>query len=180
MVWSITWSFNVFSAPKSSWGTLHSPSLNPRCYKTTQNRNPYDDNICLEIVLVSHSVMSDSWQPHRRGCLPASSVHGVLQVRILEWVAFPSPGDLPDPGIKSRSPELQADSLPSEPQGKPYKLTPNTRWIFIKRVKGYFLANLNISTFRATDEIFKWLLIIFNLYILILKVMYLYIKWNNA
>ena len=34
---------------------------------------------------------------------------------------FPSPGDLPDPGIKSESPTLQADSLPSEPPGKPYK-----------------------------------------------------------
>jgi len=31
---------------------------------------------------------------------------------------FPSPGDLPDPGIKSGSPALQADSLPSEPPGK--------------------------------------------------------------
>ena len=32
---------------------------------------------------------------------------------------FPSPGDLPDPGIKPRSPALQADTLPSEPPGKP-------------------------------------------------------------
>ena len=32
---------------------------------------------------------------------------------------FPSPGDLPDPGIENRSPELQADSLLSEPPGKP-------------------------------------------------------------
>ena len=32
---------------------------------------------------------------------------------------FPSPGDLPNPGIKPRSPAMQADSLPSEPQGKP-------------------------------------------------------------
>jgi len=31
---------------------------------------------------------------------------------------FPSPGDLPDPGIDPRSPELQADTLPSEPPGK--------------------------------------------------------------
>ena len=30
---------------------------------------------------------------------------------------FPSPGDLPDPGMKPRSPALQADSLPSEPIG---------------------------------------------------------------
>ena len=34
---------------------------------------------------------------------PGSSVHGIFQARILEWVAFPSPGDLPDPGIKPRS-----------------------------------------------------------------------------
>ena len=32
---------------------------------------------------------------------------------------FPSPGDLPDPGIKPRSPAFQADALTSEPPGKP-------------------------------------------------------------
>ena len=32
---------------------------------------------------------------------------------------FRSPGEPPDPGIKPRFPALQADSLPSEPQGKP-------------------------------------------------------------
>ena len=32
---------------------------------------------------------------------------------------FPPPGDLPNQGIKPRSPVLQADSLPAEPQGKP-------------------------------------------------------------
>ena len=32
---------------------------------------------------------------------------------------FPSPGDLPDPGIEPRSPTLQADALTSEPPGKP-------------------------------------------------------------
>ena len=50
---------------------------------------------------------------------PGSSVHGILQARILERVAIPSPGDLPNPGIKPRSPALQADSLPAEPLGKP-------------------------------------------------------------
>ena len=35
---------------------------------------------------------------------------------------FPSPGNLPDPGIKPRSPALQVDSLPSEPSGKPPKV----------------------------------------------------------
>ena len=32
---------------------------------------------------------------------------------------FPSPGDLPDPGIKPRSPTLRAGALPSEPPGNP-------------------------------------------------------------
>ena len=53
---------------------------------------------------------------------PDSSVHGILQARILEWVAIPSPGDLPDPGIESTSPALQADSLLSEPQRKVFTL----------------------------------------------------------
>ena len=41
--------------------------------------------------------------PYVGGSPPGSSVHGILQARILEWVAFPSPGDLPDPGIEPRS-----------------------------------------------------------------------------
>ena len=44
-------------------------------------------------------------------------VHGILQARILEWVAFSSPEDLPNPGIEPRSPALQADSLPTELRG---------------------------------------------------------------
>ena len=48
---------------------------------------------------------------------PGSSVHGILQTRILEWVAIFSPEDLPDPGIKLTYPALEADSLPSEPPG---------------------------------------------------------------
>jgi len=47
------------------------------------------------------------------------TVHGILQARILERVPFPSPGDIPDPGIKPGSPALQADSLPAKTQGKP-------------------------------------------------------------
>ena len=47
---------------------------------------------------------------------------------------FPPPGDLPNSGIKPRSPTLQADSLPAEPPGK---LT----WINIIYVLQYFLLN---------------------------------------
>ena len=50
------------------------------------------------------------------------TIHGILhefQARILEWVAIPFSGDLPNPGIAPRSPTLQRDSLPPEPQRKP-------------------------------------------------------------
>ena len=47
---------------------------------------------------------------------------------------FPSPGDLSNPGIKSRSPTLQADLLPAEPQGKPKNTGVSSlsllQWIF--------------------------------------------------
>ena len=48
-----------------------------------------------------------------------SSVHGILQARVTGGLPFPSPGHLHDSGIKSESPTLQSDSLPSEPLGKP-------------------------------------------------------------
>ena len=49
--------------------------------------------------------------------LPGSSVHGILQAYILEWVVIS--WDLPDPGIKPGSPALQADSLPLNHWGSP-------------------------------------------------------------
>ena len=58
--------------------------------------------------------------------LPASSVHGIFQARVLEWVPFPSPGDLCNPGIEPESPALHTDAWPSEPPGKPGVL-----WIFV-------------------------------------------------
>ena len=46
---------------------------------------------------------------------PGSSVHGIIQARILEWVAIYFSSVLPNPGIEPWSPALQADSLLSEP-----------------------------------------------------------------
>ena len=63
---------------------------------------------------------------------PGSSVHGILQARIMEWAAIPFSGDLPDPGIKPRSPALQAGSLPSEPLGKPHRADIEISFIFQK------------------------------------------------
>ena len=53
---------------------------------------------------------------------PGSSVHGILQARVLEWGAMPSSSNLPDPGIELVSPaapELQADSLLLSQLGSP-------------------------------------------------------------
>ena len=58
--------------------------------------------------------MSDSLRS-----LLSSSIYGIFQASVLEWVAIPSPGDLPNPGIEPGSPTLQADALVSEPPRKP-------------------------------------------------------------
>ena len=57
--------------------------------------------------------MSDSATPW--------AIRGILQARVLEWIAVPFSRDLTNPGIESRSPALQADSLPAEPPRKPEK-----------------------------------------------------------
>ena len=49
----------------------------------------------------------------------ASLSMGFSRQEYSSGLPFPSPGDLPDPGIEPRSPALQADALPSEPPGKP-------------------------------------------------------------
>ena len=54
--------------------------------------------------------------------LPGSSVQGIFQIRILEWVAISFPRGFPNPGIKSGSPALEADALLSELLGKPIQL----------------------------------------------------------
>ena len=69
------------------------------------------------MICVSHSVVSDSLQP-RDYSPPGSSVH-YKQARILEWVVIPFSRGSSKPGIEPGSPALQADSLPSEPPGKP-------------------------------------------------------------
>ena len=77
------------------------------------------------------SVVSDCLWPYGLNP-PGSSVHGILQARILEWVAIsfsrellPVQESLPNPGIKPVSPvspALQADSLPLSHQGSPLSI----------------------------------------------------------
>ena len=70
---------------------------------------------------------------------PGSSVHGILQVRILEWLPFSSPGDLPDPGMEPTSPALAGLFFTTESPGKPTKRHTllNNKWHNIKLYKSY-------------------------------------------
>ena len=54
---------------------------------------------------------------------PGSSVHGSSGKNTGSGLSFPSPGDLSNLGIELKSPTLRADSLPSEPLGKPVAQT---------------------------------------------------------
>ena len=65
---------------------------------------------------------------------PGSSVHGDSQSKNTGGLPCPSPEDLPNPGIESRSPALQADSLPSEPPRKPM----NTEFVSLFLLQGIF------------------------------------------
>ena len=67
---------------------------------------------------MSRSVVSDSMRPHGVA-LQAPLSMGFSRQEFWSGLPFSSPGDLPNPGIEPKSPTLQADSLPSEPRGKP-------------------------------------------------------------
>ena len=69
-------------------------------------------------LLVAQSWLCDPMD----GSPPGSSVHEFSRQEYWSGLPFPSPGDLPNLGIKPKPPALQAESLPSEPPGKPCSL----------------------------------------------------------
>ena len=70
-----------------------------------QHRDSYMCVCVYIVVLRVCSFVSDSLHP--MDCSPpGSSVNGIFQARILEWVLFPTSGDLPNPGIELMSPAL--------------------------------------------------------------------------
>ena len=125
IVISYWWSFLSCASRswrQSVWVWVASP---PREFRTLNGSWLMDHWVS---VLSFHTLYAQSLQ----SCLilcdpmvhnpPDSSVHGILQARILDWVVMPpSPGDLPDLGIKptSASLALQADSLPLSHLGNP-------------------------------------------------------------
>ena len=75
-------------------------------------------NLALESESVRHSVVSDSLETPWTRAHQAPLSMGFSRQEYWSGLPLHSPGDIPDPGIKPRSPKLQADSLPSELPGK--------------------------------------------------------------
>ena len=80
-------------------------------------KGPAWNHLC---AVLSYSVMSDSF------VAPWTVAHqaplwGFSRPEYCSGLPCPFPGDLPNPGIKPKSPTFQADSLPSDPPGKPKK-----------------------------------------------------------
>ena len=67
---------------------------------------------------VGGSVVSDSVTPWTVACQAPLSME--ISRQYWSGLPCPSPGDLPEPGTEPRYPALQADCLPSEPQGSPF------------------------------------------------------------
>ena len=99
---AVGWMVSLSSISK----TLRSQAIQERIQNNHANINDQSESECC-------SVVSDSLRPH--------GVQSLEFSRSEYWRGwpFPSPGDLPNPGIEPRSPALQTDSLPAEPPGKP-------------------------------------------------------------
>ena len=99
--------FQIFTPPSYQLLTPNCIQLPPLCFHL---------DVCeVKSESVRHSVMSDSLRLYR----PGSSVHGILQARILEWVVIPFSRGFSQPRDQTGSLALQADSLPSEPPWSP-------------------------------------------------------------
>ena len=88
---------------------------------------------------------------NRMDCnLSGSSVHGIFQAReCWSGLPFPSPGDLPNPGIEPGCPALQADALPSEPPGKTMAKTIRSQRSLLKLISSH---SCTISQWRKGME----------------------------
>ena len=94
------------------------------CFLSPAHSYVNHGGLCTTVWLSAHSlpgggslvVLAIPWTIALQASLPM----GLSEQEYWSGLPFPSPGDLPNPGIEPRSPAVQADSLPTELQGKPY------------------------------------------------------------
>ena len=101
----------------------------------------------FRILSPSHLIISDSFCNSMDCNPPGSSVHGFPRQEYWSGWPFPSPGDLPDPGIKPGFPALQEESLPSEPPGK-----PTAKEIKVKTSKWDLIKLESFCTAKGTTD----------------------------
>ena len=87
------------------------------------------------MLCFSRSVMSDSLRPYGLEATRLLSPWGFSRQEYWSGLPCPPPTDLPNPGIKSGSPVLLADSLLSEPPGKPRG--HNSAYLILNVLSGY-------------------------------------------
>ena len=105
--------------------------------------------VCKTCARVAKSLQSCLTLYDPIDCSPrGSSVHGILQARILEWVAMPPPGDLPNPRIEPMSLCLvhwQAGSLPLAPPGNSQNLQYKICIMVMLQLKLQYFGHLMCS-----------------------------------
>ena len=116
------WSGLLFPSPRdlSNPGTeptsLTPPALAGRFFTSWATGEAHFIHVKVSEVTQSCPIPCDPWTVAHQAPLSM----GFSRQEYWSGLPFPSPGDLPDPGIKPRSHALQADALPSEPPGKPH------------------------------------------------------------
>ena len=80
---------------------------------------PTEDRLRPHSLLISFQRSQSTVGLHAVHAVQLQGTPQMEKAREQAFKLFPSPGDLPNLGIEPRSPTLQADSLPAEPQGKP-------------------------------------------------------------
>ena len=94
--------------------------------ESSLNLNPESLTCC--VTLFSPSVVSDSFSTPCTVAPPGSSVHGIFQARILEWVSFPFPGIFWTRGSNLGPWNWQVDSLPLSHEGCEKQINTSSAW----------------------------------------------------
>ena len=102
----------IFPTQGLNPGLLHCRRI---LYQLSHQGSPWCVYVCMTVTQLCLTLCDPT------DCSPSgSSVHEFSRQEYWSGLPFPAPGYLPNPGIEPGSPALQPDSLPSEPQGKPY------------------------------------------------------------